>query len=173
MKRHVIFLSGPIGCGKTTLGRALADKLDADFVDGDDLSEGGTPWLASILRTCRAIVARVSAGDGYDGAFVVAYPLRCTNWIYFRRRLGDQGISTTFVTLRASYTAITDARRGRDFTPAERARIRIMLDEGYSDRAFSDIIVDSASMGIDETLDVLLTQIQLMGEPCLLPSRSA
>ncbi len=32
----IVILIGPMGCGKTTVGRMLAEKLDCDFDDGDD-----------------------------------------------------------------------------------------------------------------------------------------
>ena len=32
----VIVVIGPMGCGKTTIGRLLAEKLHCDFADGDD-----------------------------------------------------------------------------------------------------------------------------------------
>lgn len=32
----VILLMGPMGCGKTTVGKILARELDCPFVDGDD-----------------------------------------------------------------------------------------------------------------------------------------
>ncbi len=32
----IIVLIGPMGCGKTTVGRLLADKLKFEFADGDD-----------------------------------------------------------------------------------------------------------------------------------------
>ncbi|HUZ67049.1 MAG TPA: gluconokinase [Beijerinckiaceae bacterium] len=63
----VILVMGVSGCGKTTLGRLLARRLDAAFVDGDDLHgpenrakmEAGVPlddldrrpWLAAIAKT--------------------------------------------------------------------------------------------------------------------------
>ena len=39
MPKHAIFLSGPIGTGKTSLGRMLAEKLGGAFIDGDDHSD--------------------------------------------------------------------------------------------------------------------------------------
>lgn len=35
----IVVLVGPAGCGKTTVGRALAGRLGARFVDGDDLHD--------------------------------------------------------------------------------------------------------------------------------------
>jgi len=36
MRKQAIFLNGPIGVGKSSLGRALAEALDGSFIDGDD-----------------------------------------------------------------------------------------------------------------------------------------
>lgn len=32
----IIFISGTCGSGKSTIGKLLADKLDFEFLDGDD-----------------------------------------------------------------------------------------------------------------------------------------
>jgi len=37
----IIVVMGVCGCGKTTIGRKLADRLDAAFIEGDDLHPPG------------------------------------------------------------------------------------------------------------------------------------
>jgi shikimate kinase len=44
MTGHATFSSGPIGAGKTTLGRAVANRLDAAFIEGDDYADHTKPW---------------------------------------------------------------------------------------------------------------------------------
>ena len=83
---------------------------------------------------------------------VIAYPLGCSSWIYYRRKFGDAGVKPHFVTLRASYENIVAASRGREFTPWEHERIATMLREGYDARPFSDLIFDTDRCGFDETL---------------------
>jgi gluconokinase len=41
MKPHVIVIGGVAGCGKTTVGRELADRLGCGFVDADDYHPPG------------------------------------------------------------------------------------------------------------------------------------
>ncbi|MFX4682055.1 shikimate kinase, partial [Acinetobacter baumannii] len=49
---HNIFLVGPMGAGKTTIGRQLADLLRWEFVDSDHEIEARTgadiPWIFDI-----------------------------------------------------------------------------------------------------------------------------
>ena len=152
MLGHVIFLSGPIGAGKTTLGRELAARLEGVFLDGDDFSRSDLPWYSCILQTSRGILRAGIVGVEQKGVAVVAYPLGCTNWIYFKRSFEDRGVQTMFVSLRAAYASIVDEGRGRVFSAKERQRIRGMIEEGYDARSFSDLIVDTDIAGFDETL---------------------
>ena len=64
--RHHIVVMGVAGCGKSTVGAALAERLGAEFIDGDALhpranidkmaagtplnDEDRAPWLAEIGR---------------------------------------------------------------------------------------------------------------------------
>lgn len=52
-----IFLVGARGCGKTTVGVALAQALDRDFVDTDNY----------LLTTTRMSVADIVAQEGWNG----------------------------------------------------------------------------------------------------------
>jgi Shikimate kinase len=159
MRKHAIFLNGPIGVGKTTLGRALAEKLDGGFIDGDDHSEQGRPWYCSILRTSRSVL-RTGLETLQDRRFVViAYPLMCRTWIFYKRGFGDAGVHPIFVNLRASFDEIVSPARGRAFSDAERSRIAVMIREGYCDRPFADLTVETGGRSFGATLDHLTSGV--------------
>lgn len=152
----IVFLNGPVGAGKTTLGRALALRLAerGAFLDGDDYQPTGRPWFASVLTTSRAIVqAGLLVLERHRFA-VIAYPLRRREWVFHRCHFSRAGVRTVFVTLQAPYRAIVAPDRGRAFSAAEHGRIATMLAEGYGARPFSDLIVDT-DRPFAETLDEL------------------
>lgn len=162
MLRHAVFLSGPIGSGKTTLGRGLAARLEGVFLDGDDFSRSDRAWYECILQTSRGIVCAGLSAVDQTGLVVVAYPLARTNWIYFRRSFEDRGVRTLFVSLRATYASIVNKTRGRTFSPEEQRRIRCMIEEGYDARPFSDLIVDTDTMDFDHALATLEQEIRCL-----------
>lgn len=55
-----------------------------------------------------------------------------------------------------------DERRGRLFSPEERDRIKVMISEGYGDRPFSDLVVDTDEMNFHATLAELEARIRPM-----------
>jgi hypothetical protein len=162
MKSHpdAIFLSGPIGVGKSTLGQSLAKALGARFVEGDEHALDEVRWFACSLRTHRSILAEVvrNASEGHQ--VVVAYPLRCIEWIFHKRHLVAAGLTPVFVSLWASYDVIVHASRGRSFSEWERCRIQEMIEQGYRDRPFSDLVLNSGSQGIDTTVGRLVHELQ-------------
>ncbi len=160
MAKHAIFLSGPVGVGKTTLGRALAERLSGAFIEGDTFSDSSRPWYCSILHTSRSIVQAGSETLKYQSVVVVAYPLTCINWIYFRRQFEAIGAHTTFVGLQGSYAALTHEGRGRTFSASERDRIRTMIDQGYGAQTFSDILIDNGRTDVLTTLERLEREVR-------------
>ena len=173
MMKHAIFLSGPIGAGKTTLGRALSARIGGAFIDGDNHSDPERPWYGSILRTSVAVHKTGLARLADKPAVVVAYPLNCITWIYFRRRFGDAGIRPLFVSLQASFAAITGQNRGRSFSKEEKERIQVIIAEGYGAPPFSDLIVNTDGPGFAATLARLEAEVRrLMRQPLRRPSVS-
>ncbi|MCX7328508.1 MAG: hypothetical protein NTW00_10410 [Hyphomicrobiales bacterium] len=150
--RFVVFLSGPIGSGKTTLGRCLGARSLAGFVDGDDHHVPGRPWFSSTLGTSRSILNAVIVALQNHDIVVVAYPLRCVNWIYYRRHLAAAGIASVFVGLSATLEEITHRDRGRLLSEAEQARLSVMLAEGYSNRLFYDVQIKTGGRSLEATL---------------------
>jgi len=158
--KFIVFLSGPVGVGKTTLGRALGEKLSGSFIDGDDHSAPGMPWYASILTTSHAVVRTALEAVAEDHPVVIAYPLNCIGWIFYRRKLTEAGVMPIFVTLRASYDSIVSEDRGRVFSAGEKARIVVMISEGYADREFSDLVIDTDLSDFDTTLARLQAAVE-------------
>jgi len=156
---QAIFFNGPIGAGKTTLGRAVAGRIDAAFLDGDDFADHSKPWFASSLTTSDRIATAALEALRERRAVVVAYPLRCTNYVYYRRRMSDAGHRSIFVTLRASAASILADDRGRQFDAGERERIVEMISQGYADRSFSDLTIETDVADVDRTVDVIVEQL--------------
>jgi hypothetical protein len=155
----ILFLTGPIGVGKTTLGGALAAALGGTFVEGDDFQQPDKPWFASSLRVARGVVDAASAAAGH-GPVVAGYPLRCIDHLYLRGRLGERGIETIFVNLSMPAERILAPGRGRAFTPWERARIAEMVAQGYDRRDWADFLFEPADAPIEENVARLLRELR-------------
>ena len=88
--QNTIFLIGYMGCGKTTLGRALAERADVTFIDLDDYVEiaasradgttvvacgGGTPCFGDnmeLMDSLGTTVHLVTSVDRLFGRLAVA-----------------------------------------------------------------------------------------------------
>lgn len=163
MSLTVISFEGPVGVGKTTLGRAVAARLEIGFVDGDDCAAPG-PWLRSVLQTSRRIVAACEEQLESRPAVIMAYPLRCTNWVFYRETFRRRGIAYHCVSLTADLAHIT--HRARALTPDEVARSSQMIAEGYGERPFSDLVVRTDEVGFDLACQRLADEVgRLISRP--------
>lgn len=111
-----IVLMGVAGSGKTTVGRLVAQRLGAPFVDADDFHSPAAiaamqagrplddaeraPWLARVRAAVRAIVP-----DGTDGPVVLA----CSALKHSYRDLLRDGVpGLTFVDLDVDAATLAD-----------------------------------------------------------------
>lgn len=150
--KHVIFLDGPIGVGKTTYGQHLAKAFAGEFLDGDDYCNPNTPWFASSLSTSRGILDAALATLDTTNIVFIAYPIRCLNWVFFKRRLQSRQIGAVLVGLRAPLSAIASDDRSRRLSKGELKRSGEMISQGYGSRSFSDFFVQTDAGNETEVL---------------------
>jgi hypothetical protein len=156
MSGTVIFLNGPIGVGKTVLGRLAAAELGASFIDSDDFGNPAKRWFEQGLSTSRALVDAVLTTLRERPLVLVARPLRARDWTFFKARFAAEDVSAYCITLAACARAILDPARGRAFDAWEMARIREMVAQGYADRPFSSAIVETDRASLVETAALLV-----------------
>ena len=110
---------GVSGCGKTTVGRALAERLDATFLDADDFhpaanvekmragtplnDEDRTPWLATLNRELR------ERSLGGERVVLACSALK----IRYREAIGAQLSNVDWIFLDGSFEAIAERVRAR------------------------------------------------------------
>lgn len=164
-----VFLIGPMGSGKTTVGRHLAKTLKLEFVDSDHAIEERTgadiPWIFDIegeegfRRRERAVIDELTRRRGIvlaTGGGAVIDPLN-------RADLAARGV---VVFLRASVDKIlsrTGKSQNRPLLRTEdpRARVEQLLaarDPLYHEIA--DIIVDTDKRGVKSTVNQILDQLR-------------
>lgn len=127
---RVVWLTGTIASGKTSVGRALARLLRAHFLDGDDLAgPAGLPapqrWRIAIDRLLHAARRR--------RRLVIAYPIQRRD----RARLRALAPHSLVIALATPLTLVLRGR-GRSLSPAERRRIRQMRSQAYHRPPFAD-----------------------------------
>nr|WP_319391484.1 shikimate kinase [uncultured Cohaesibacter sp.] len=157
MARHVLLFDGPIGVGKSTLGKAVAGRLGFAFIDGDDHCKTER-WLASSLRTNQSIASASSALLERFSGVIVAYPVRRTNWIFFRETFARSGHCCHCIGLIAGPDHI--ARRERQLSQAELTRSAEMIEQGYGQRPFSTLVFRTDEGDLEESCARLTVRIR-------------
>jgi gluconokinase len=155
-----LIIMGVSGCGKTTVGRALAARLSFEFVEGDDLHPSANvakmtrgialtdsdrqPWLLELRRLMDSIIAR--QGD----AVVTCSALKQS----YRELLADPAVR--FVYLKIEFEAARERlahRRGHFFNP-ELLQSQFAVLEEPGDALIVDADQETAAI-VDEIAKLL------------------
>jgi cytidylate kinase len=153
--KQVVFLSGPIGVGKSTIGAAVSLRLGCAFIQSDALSDPGQDWYEQIEAVNAAIIQQCLTSLMASDVVVVELPLDGTRWRTFRAAFEPQ-VQARCITLAADYAAIVAPVRGRVFARWELGRVKEMIAEGYNSRDFSDAIVQTDVGDLDVVVNTVL-----------------
>ncbi len=167
--RANIFLVGPMGAGKTTIGRRLAEALGMDFADSDQEIEARTgatiPWIfdvegeAGFRKREKAVIDELTRRPNLVLATGGGAVLDPEN----RRHLQARG---TVIYLHASLDELlarTRKDRNRPLlqTADPRARLETLLREREPlYREVADIVFETGQRGIRQAVHALLRQLQ-------------
>jgi shikimate kinase len=160
-----IFLIGPMGAGKTTIGRQLARILKLEFIDSDHEIEqragADIPWIFDIegeegfRRRERAMIQELCQRRGIVLATGGGAVIDAEN----RRALAQNGL---VVFLEASVDRIFDRtakNQNRPLLQTENPRERIaqlLAERDPFYREIADIIVDTDRRGVRGTVNFIL-----------------
>ncbi len=166
MCAQIIIVMGVSGCGKTTIGKIIADVKRFVFVDGDDLHpqtnikkmQSGIPlndedrssWLKQIIQTACTVAA-----DGNSCVIACSALKRKYRDVL---RAGIQNIS--FVFLKASYEKVYQqmVTRKSHFMPMDLLKSQFdTLEEPAADE--KDVITIAVSGGLKETAAATLQEL--------------
>ncbi len=164
-----IFLVGPMGAGKTTLGRSLARALNISFVDSDQEIERRTgadiPWIFDIegeegfrLRESEAI-DHLSQYEGVVLATGGGAILKPENRAFLR----DRGV---VVYLYASLDHLfqrTAKDRNRPLLQTEDPKAKLqslMRERDPLYREVADIVIDTGGRSLRQTVDSILKELK-------------
>lgn len=154
--RHNLVLTGFMGTGKTTIGRILADRLDYEFVDTDELIEERHGPIPQIFREhgegeFRRLEREVAAELAERGQLVVSTGGRLMVDAVNAARLGATG---DVFCLTASVDTIL-ARVTADDSPVERPLLagddvrgtvaQLLTDRGEAYAAFEQVDTEGRS----------------------------
>ena len=158
-----VFLTGFMGTGKTTVGRALAERLDTSFFDSDAevecragkavaaiFAEDGEPAFRALESSVLAELAKRDAVVALGGGALVAD----ANYECVRR-------AGPVVCLKASVEEILARTAGDDRRPLlsgsdRQARVRALLEQRREAYARADIEIDTTGLGIAEVVDEIM-----------------
>ena len=150
----IVFISGSINSGKTTTGKALSKKLNAKFIDIDDLNDRIPNFDLSkdISKGIDIAINEINnlTNEGY--LVVVSYVIRKKDFDQLNKGLIDR--NTLFITLAPTLEIAQSKRGDRDLSEWEIKRIKYHYEIGIANPSFGNII-DNSDLSIDETVDVI------------------
>lgn len=155
----LIFISGSINSGKTTTGKALADKLDAAFINVDDLNDSIPDFnLATDLdKSMDLAIQQINKYLDAKKDVVANYVVRQKDFDRFENEIHTK---EQFVITLAPRLEVAQGKRGdRELSDWEVQRVKHHYDTGIASPKFGHII-DNSELTIEQTVSKILELIK-------------
>ena len=157
----ILFLSGPINAGKTTVARILARKLPNVALVEIDALHDMIEWMpidqAVPINLENAVsVIRSFSKRGLDA--IVPYPLSRDDYSYLMNELKDIDAKIHVFTLAPELEIALTNRGTRELEDRERERIRHHYRVGIHAPSFGEVI-DNSDQTPEDTANYILTKI--------------
>lgn len=158
----VIFICGAINAGKSSVGKILAERLKAAFIEGDHVrnflhmltvDEARPAIVESIAAVVRTLVKR-----GFP--VVVAYPLWNEDYEILRTKLADAEVPVHYFALNPDIETALTNRGGREIGEWETQRIRELYEKGVNHPNFA-VSIDNTNMTAVEAAEHIYSQLGL------------
>jgi len=157
----IIFISGPVNSGKTTVSKILERRIkNLAVVEVDDLRKM-IEWMpledAIPINLENAIsVIRTFTKKGLNT--IMAYPIRKENHDYLINNLKDLNVNINIFTLSPNMESILKNRGTRKLTEWETERIKYHYSIGIANPSYGEII-DNTYQTPEETANIILSKI--------------
>jgi cytidylate kinase len=156
----IVFICGAINAGKSSVGKLLADRLNAAFIEGDSVRNFLSMLTVDEARPAivEGIVAATAAFAKRDFSVVVAYPL--WNDDYERLQAGLAGVKAPvhYIALNPSLKVAQTNRGGREIGEWEINRIKELYEKGVNKPDFAES-VDNSDMTAEECADHIYSML--------------
>ncbi len=154
----LVFISGSINSGKTTTSKLLAEKLDADFINVDDLNDSIPNFnLATDLdKSMDLAIAKINESIANGRSVVANYVVRQRDYDRFEREIHTD---EQYVVTLAPRLEVAQSKRGdRELSEWEVQRIKHHYDTGIANPSFGSVI-DNSDSTLQETVESILSII--------------
>ena len=150
----LVFISGSVNAGKSTTAELLAKKIDAVFIDFDDLTKLVSHFKLEedIPKVFEVGIKKINQLDAEGKSVVAAWGVRPQDHDMLRDKLTVK--EQFYITLAPRFEiALSD--RGRGMNNWELKKIKYHYDTGMASPSFGEII-DNSDMNIEQTTSKIL-----------------
>lgn len=157
----IIFISGSINAGKSTVAKILAQKLERVSVIEVDFFHEFAPWMtiqeASMIKMALTIKA-IREFIAQQCNVIIPYPLSQKNHDHLMRELRDVGEQIFVFTLSPQMDVALVNRGSRELSSWEKERIAYHYQSGIATPKFG-MIIDNSMQKPEETANMITDHI--------------